>query len=253
MSFGPRPRPHRVAREHVVLVVAALVGQARGELDRHRRVVRPLAPLPGSRGDHVAQWPAVASPDLVGVQPLDGRAERVADREPEHARRGRDRARPRDRAAGSRRLAPRAVVGAAGVVALGRALGSASGSAGTAGRCGGRRWPGAGRSTPRRSWRRAVAASSSRRRSERADAGANGLWRRSQSVSDCTMLPIPASTRWSSRSSPTGRSTARARRRYSAASKRPWSRSGPSASCGGRAATPTRPAITRSPAAVRST
>ena len=51
---------------------------------RHRRVVGPLAQPPRRRGDHVAQRPAVAVSDLVGVQPLDGGAERIADREPEH-------------------------------------------------------------------------------------------------------------------------------------------------------------------------
>ena len=70
-----------------------------------------------------------------------------------------------------------------------------------------------------------------------------------------TMLPIPASTRWSSRSSATGRSSRRARRRYAAASKPPAEQIGAEPEPHAAAPTSTRlvPAMTTSPAAVRST
>ncbi len=64
---------------------------------------------------------------------------------------------------------------------------------------------------------------------------------------------MPASTRWSSSTSPIGRSTSRARRRYSRASNRPCNRSGPSRGPRPAVVSRSRPTSTASPALVRIT
>ena len=118
--LGAVARPHQVAGEHVVLVVAAPLGQALRQRDRHRRVVRPLPQRPHPGRHHVAQRAAVASDDLLGMRPTPAPPPARRPRPGPASPRGRGRS-PRRGRGGASPAARRTPVAGAPLLALRRA------------------------------------------------------------------------------------------------------------------------------------
>ena len=181
MSLGPDAGPHRVAGEHVVLVVAAALDQAGGELERHRGVVGPLPPLPQGRSA-----PCRAARRRSGRG--SGRGAATPERAPSASPTASPSSAPRARSISSserprpsrrRTWQPGHQYSRRRCSPTGRDCDRAAAALGTAGRPAGRSCGGSRprSSTPARSSRRETAASRSSVRSESADTGANGSTR----------------------------------------------------------------------------